>query len=48
MLATAYLNLELAPEQMYPPGIAIVLTALAFNSLGELLRTAPDPTLGAR
>jgi peptide/nickel transport system permease protein len=27
---------------MYPPGIAILLTALAFNVLGESLRAALD------
>jgi peptide/nickel transport system permease protein len=36
--------MELAPEQMYAPGLAILLTALAFNTLGESLRIALDPT----
>lgn len=45
MLARAYQNMEIAPEQMYPPGIAILLTALAFNTLGESLRVALDPTM---
>jgi peptide/nickel transport system permease protein len=44
MLARAYNYMELAPEQMYAPGIAILLTALAFNTLGEALRVALDPT----
>ncbi|MDO9436268.1 ABC transporter permease [Hydrogenophaga sp.] len=44
MLARAYSYLELAPGQMYAPGIAIGLTALAFNTLGEFLRAALDPT----
>jgi len=44
MLARAYNYMELAPEQMYAPGIAILLTALAFNTLGEALRQALDPT----
>lgn len=44
MLARAYNYMELAPEQMYAPGIAILLTALAFNTLGEALRMALDPT----
>lgn len=48
MLARAYSYLELAPEQMYPPGIAILLTALAFNALGESLRVALDPTMKRR
>ena len=44
MLARAYQNLELAPAQMFPPGLAILLTALAFNTLGESMRVALDPT----
>lgn len=44
MLARAYNYMEIAPEQMYAPGIAILLTALAFNTLGEALRQALDPT----
>jgi len=45
MLARAYQNMEIAPEQMYPPGLAILLTALAFNALGESLRVVLDPTM---
>ncbi len=45
MLARAYQNMELAPAQMLAPGFAILLTALAFNSLGESLRVALDPTM---
>lgn len=45
MLARAFQNMEIAPEQMYPPGIMILLTALAFNLLGESLREALDPTM---
>ena len=45
MLARAYQNMEIAPEQMYPPGIAILVTALAFNTLGESLRVVLDPTM---
>jgi peptide/nickel transport system permease protein len=48
MLADAYAHMEVAPAQMYPPGVAILLTALAFNALGESLRTALDPKLDAR
>lgn len=44
MLARAYQSMEIAPEQMYAPGIAILLTAMAFNSLGESLRKELDPT----
>jgi peptide/nickel transport system permease protein len=43
MLARAYANMDIAPDQMYPPGIAILLTALSFNALGESLRRALDP-----
>ena len=48
MLARAYTYMEIAPEQMYAPGIAILLTALAFNTLGEALRVALDPTMKRR
>jgi peptide/nickel transport system permease protein len=48
MLARAYTYMEIAPEQMYAPGIAILLTALAFNTLGEALRVALDPTMTRR
>jgi peptide/nickel transport system permease protein len=48
MLARAYANMEVAPAQMYPPGIAILLTALAFNTLGESLRKALDPKMRIR
>jgi peptide/nickel transport system permease protein len=48
MLARAYQNMEFAPAQMYPPGLAILLTALAFNTLGESLRIALDPTMKHR
>ncbi|CAN5224340.1 ABC transporter permease [soil metagenome] len=44
MLARAYQYMEIAPEQMYAPGLAILLTALSFNTLGEALRVALDPT----
>jgi peptide/nickel transport system permease protein len=44
MLARAFQNIEVTPEQMYAPGLAIMLTALAFNTLGESLRVALDPT----
>jgi peptide/nickel transport system permease protein len=37
--------MEIVPEQMYPPGFAILFTALAFNALGESLRTSLDPTM---
>ena len=48
MLARAYQTMEVVPEQMYPPGLAILFTALAFNALGESLRVALDPTLRGR
>ena len=43
MLAEAFGHMDAAPGQVYPPGIAILLTALAFNTLGESLRGALDP-----
>ena len=36
MLARAYQYIEIAPEQMYAPGLAILFTALAFNALGRV------------
>ena len=45
MLARAHQNMETAPVQMFPPGLAILFTALAFNTLGEALRVALDPTM---
>lgn len=48
MLARAYGYLEIAPEQMYAPGLAILFSALAFNALGESLRVALDPTMRRR
>ena len=48
MLARAYNYIDTAPEQMYAPGFAILLTALAFNALGESLRVALDPTMKRR
>jgi peptide/nickel transport system permease protein len=48
MLAEAYSYMESAPLLMYPPGIAIMLTALAFSLFGEALRRALDPTVRRR
>jgi peptide/nickel transport system permease protein len=48
MLARAYNYIEIAPAQMYAPGLAILFTALAFNALGESLRVALDPTMKRR
>jgi peptide/nickel transport system permease protein len=48
MLARAYNYIEIAPAQMYAPGFAILLTALAFNGLGESMRIALDPTMKRR
>lgn len=48
MLARAYQYMEIAPAQMYAPGLAILFTALAFNTLGENLRVMLDPTLRQR
>jgi peptide/nickel transport system permease protein len=48
MLARAYNYIEIVPEQMYAPGMAILLTALAFNALGESMRVALDPTMKRR
>ena len=48
MLARAYHYVEVAPEQMYAPGFAILFTALAFNTLGESIRVLLDPTIQRR
>ncbi|MBF5057202.1 oligopeptide ABC transporter permease [Alcanivorax sp. 521-1] len=44
MIARGYLYMSLVPEQMYAPGLIIMITAVAFNALGESMRTALDPT----
>lgn len=44
MIARGYLYMSLVPEQMYAPGLIIMVTAVAFNALGESMRTALDPT----
>ena len=44
MIARAYIYAQIAPAQIYAPGIAILVTALAFNTVGESLREALDPT----
>lgn len=44
MLSRAYNYMESSPWQIYPPGLVILFTALAFNALGESLRTLLDPT----
>ena len=43
MLARAFTNMEVAPFLMYAPGLAIVVTAVAFNSLGEAVRRRLNP-----
>jgi peptide/nickel transport system permease protein len=48
MLARAYQYMEIAPEQMYAPGLAILVVSLAFNALGESLRIVLDPTMRDR
>jgi peptide/nickel transport system permease protein len=48
MLARAYQYMEIAPEQMYAPGLAILVVALSFNALGESLRIVLDPTMKDR
>lgn len=45
MLARAYIYMEISPAQMYAPGFIIMITALTFNTLGESLRVALDPTM---
>jgi len=45
MIARGYLYMSIVPEQMYAPGLIIMITAVAFNALGESMRVALDPTL---
>lgn len=45
MIARGYMYMQIVPEQMYAPGLMIMITALAFNALGESLRVALDPTM---
>ena len=40
--------MELNPAVAIFPGLAIFLTVLAFNFLGDALRTALDPRLARR
>jgi peptide/nickel transport system permease protein len=43
MLAEAVHNYDVAPNFMIFPGLAIFVTVLAFNLLGDGLRDAFDP-----
>ncbi len=45
MLSEARINLRAAPHMMFYPGIAIMITVLGFNLLGDGLRDALDPRL---
>jgi peptide/nickel transport system permease protein len=47
-LRTGYQYMELNPAVAIFPGLAIFLTVLAFNFLGDALRTALDPRLARR
>lgn len=44
MLARSFYYASIAPSQMYAPGLAIMFTAMAFNTLGEYMRARLDPT----
>jgi len=43
MIARAYGYVQTSPLQMVMPGVAIMMTALAFNTIGEYLRIRLDP-----
>ena len=45
MLGSAYAQLSLAPWISISPGVAIFLTVLAFNLVGDGLRDMLDPLL---
>lgn len=44
MLGRAYRFMRKAPAQMIAPGLIVMLTALAFNAIGDSLRDELDPT----
>lgn len=46
MLGRAYRRMDEAPVQVLAPGLAIMITAWAFNALGDALRKALDPREG--
>ena len=48
MLQRAAQFISLKPSGVYPPGLAIALTVLAFNALGDSLRDALDPVSSTR
>jgi len=48
MLRTGSQYLEVAPWMAFAPGVAIFLTVLAFNFVGDGLRQALDPRLSGR
>ena len=45
MLSEAQAQIRYFPHQVIFPGLAIVITVLALNLLGDALRDAIDPTL---
>ena len=47
MLRTGSQYLEVAPWMAFAPGVAIFVTVLAFNFVGDGLRRALDPRLRA-
>lgn len=48
MLRRAAQFISRAPNHVYAPGLAIALTVLAFNALGDSLRDALDPVASTR
>ena len=44
MLQESFQFIAQAPAHLYPPGLAIALTVLAFNALGDSLRDVLDPS----
>jgi peptide/nickel transport system permease protein len=48
MLQRAAQFISLHPGDVYPPGLAIALTVLAFNALGDSLRDVLDPVASTR
>jgi len=45
MLSSARQSLRLAPHTVVAPGLAIMITVLGFNMLGDAIRDALDPRM---
>jgi len=48
MIQDAYQGIRSYPHALFAPAVALALTVLAFNFLGDGLRDALDPTMQGR